>query len=116
MRNLLCISRRDITWQCFRFCLVFGYRTLGCTISDTLSGRYINISLLKKYKEVKEETSLPRSISLDMEFLKAFYRQPPFHTAYECFEEVMHGQTLCGLLVLQHQVNFLNFDHIIISI
>lgn len=84
------------------FCLVLGYRTVGCTISNTLSGRYIDISLLKKY-EVIERTSIPRAVSLDMEFLKAFYRQSPLHTAYECFEEVMHGQTLCGLLVLQHQ-------------
>uniref|UniRef100_A0AAF5PZI1 Cation-transporting P-type ATPase C-terminal domain-containing protein n=1 Tax=Wuchereria bancrofti TaxID=6293 RepID=A0AAF5PZI1_WUCBA len=84
------------------FCLVLGYRTVGCTISNTLSGRYIDISLLKKC-EVIEKTSIPRSVSLDMEFLEAFYRQSPLHTAYECFEEVMHGQTLCGLLVLQHQ-------------
>uniref|UniRef100_A0A0R3RQK5 Transmembrane protein 94 n=1 Tax=Elaeophora elaphi TaxID=1147741 RepID=A0A0R3RQK5_9BILA len=84
------------------FCLVLGYRTLGCTISDTLSGRYIDVSLLEKC-ELKERTSIPRTVSLDMEFLKAFYRQSPLHTAYECFEEVMRGQTLCGLLVLQHQ-------------
>ncbi|KAL3997907.1 putative integral membrane protein [Acanthocheilonema viteae] len=85
------------------FCLVLAYRTLGCTISDTLSERYIDISLLEKYEEVEERTSIPRTVSLDMEFLEAFYRQSPLHTAYECFEEVMHGQTLCGLLVLQHQ-------------
>ncbi|EFO21753.2 hypothetical protein LOAG_06732 [Loa loa] len=85
------------------FCLVLGYRTLGCTISDALSERYIDISLLKKYEKVIERTSIPRTVSLDMELLKAFYRQSPLHTAYECFDEVMHGQTLCGLLVLQYQ-------------
>ncbi|VDO39442.1 unnamed protein product, partial [Onchocerca flexuosa] len=85
------------------FCLVLGYRTLGCTISDTLSGKYIDISLLEKYEEVKERISIPRAISLDMELLKEFYRQSPLHTAYECFEEVMHEQTLCGLLALQYQ-------------
>ncbi|KAM3721316.1 Transmembrane protein [Dirofilaria immitis] len=60
------------------FCLVLGYRTLGRTISDILSGKYIDISLLEKYDKVKERISIPRT-------------------------EVMSGQTLCGLLVLQYQ-------------
>uniref|UniRef100_A0A915PWX4 Large ribosomal subunit protein eL31 n=1 Tax=Setaria digitata TaxID=48799 RepID=A0A915PWX4_9BILA len=102
-RNTMTGCVGHLIWFQFRFCLVLGYRTLGCTISDTLSKRYIDVSLLRKYQDVSGKISIPRTVSLDMECLNAFYREFPLHTAYECFEEVMHGQTLCGLLVLQHQ-------------
>lgn len=99
------------TSLCSRFCLVLGYRTLGCTISDTLGERYIDVPFLKKVQNVKEDRPLLRSVSLDMECLKTFYRQLLVQTAHECFEEVMHGQTLCGLVVLQHQVCFIFFKN-----
>ncbi|VDN19304.1 unnamed protein product [Gongylonema pulchrum] len=86
------------------FCLVLGYRTLGCTVSDVLSERFIDIPLPEKVEAFNENRSLPRSVSLDIECLKTFYRQKPIQTAYECCEEVMHGQTLCGLVVFQHQL------------
>ncbi|VDN01470.1 unnamed protein product [Thelazia callipaeda] len=88
------------------YCLVLGYGTLGRTLSDTLCKEYIDIPLTMKSHGVskKAPTSIPRTFSLDMELLDAFYQQLPLDTAYECLEEMLRGQTLCGLVVLQSQV------------
>lgn len=86
------------------YCLALSYRTSGCTVSDRMSSRYIDVPLATDPDECSQKyLEIPRSLSFDSAAVNAFFRDSPIDSARDCLNEFFSDHIFCGFIVMQYQ-------------